>query len=225
MNEAREHSGDTVGERGLSSGLRVLVVAASPVVRAGLSAMLAEAGGFEVEQAGELSLSTPGLSRADVLLVADEMLLEEAIPVLAVDAEGSRAVVVLSEDGYAVARLRSLALRGWSVLSPDASPDELGAAVSAVARGLVVVSASLSEELLELPESREFEEAPEPLTARESEVLGLLAGGLSNKMISRDLRISEHTGKFHLSSLYAKLDAGNRAEAVSRGARYGLISL
>lgn len=224
MNEAREHSGDTVGERGLSSGLRVLVVAASPVVRAGLSAMLAEAGGFEVEQAGELSLSTPGLSRADVLLVADEMLLEEAIPVLAADAEGSRTVVVLSEDGYAVARLRSLALRGWSVLSPDASPDELGAAVSAVARGLVVVSASLSEELLELPESREFEEAPEPLTARGSEVLGLLAGGLSNKMISRELRISEHTVKFHLS-LYAKLDAGNRAEAVSRGARYGIISL
>ena len=54
---------------------------------------------------------------------------------------------------------------------------------------------------------------------------GLLGHGLSNKMIARELHISEHTVKFHISSLYSKLGVGNRAEAVSHGARHGLISL
>lgn len=202
-----------------------MVLAASPVIRAGLATLLAEAGGFEVEPVGELSLSTLELSRTEVILVADEALLGEAATVLGADSDASQAVVVLSEDGYAAARLRALPLRGWGVLPPDAPPEELEAAVSAAARGLVVISAPLADELLDPSEEREFEEAPEPLTVREGEVLGLLARGLSNKMISRELRISEHTVKFHLSSLYAKLDAGNRAEAVSRGARYGFISL
>jgi DNA-binding CsgD family transcriptional regulator len=64
----------------------------------------------------------------------------------------------------------------------------------------------------------------EPLTPREHEVLELLSQGLSNKLIARRLQISEHTVKFHVSSLYTKLDASSRAEAVSRGARLGLIS-
>jgi DNA-binding NarL/FixJ family response regulator len=76
-----------------------------------------------------------------------------------------------------------------------------------------------------LAEAPAAEELTEPPTAREGEVLGLLARGLSNKQIARELGISEHTVKFHISSLYAKLGVGNRAEAVSRGARHGLISL
>ncbi|HEV3477664.1 MAG TPA: response regulator transcription factor, partial [Rubrobacteraceae bacterium] len=69
------------------------------------------------------------------------------------------------------------------------------------------------------------EELSEPLTAREREVLELLGRGLSNRLIARELHISEHTVKFHISSLYAKLEVNNRAEAVSQGARHGLISL
>jgi DNA-binding CsgD family transcriptional regulator len=65
----------------------------------------------------------------------------------------------------------------------------------------------------------------DPLTAREHEVLGLLAEGLPNKQIARQLGISEHTVKFHVSSVFAKLGAQSRAEAVSIGARNGLISL
>jgi DNA-binding CsgD family transcriptional regulator len=52
----------------------------------------------------------------------------------------------------------------------------------------------------------------------------LLSQGLPNKLIARELGISEHTVKFHVSSLYAKLGASSRTEAVSQGARRGLIS-
>ena len=65
----------------------------------------------------------------------------------------------------------------------------------------------------------------EALTAREREVLELLSRGLPNKLIARRLEISEHTVKFHVSSIYAKLGASSRTDAVSRGVRRGLITL
>ena len=65
----------------------------------------------------------------------------------------------------------------------------------------------------------------EALTAREREVLELLSRGLPNKLIARRLQISEHTVKFHVSSIYAKLGASSRTDAVSRGVRRGLITL
>ena len=63
------------------------------------------------------------------------------------------------------------------------------------------------------------------LSRRERQVLDGLVAGQPNKLIARELNISEHTVKFHVSSVYAKLGVTNRAEAVSQGARRGLISL
>jgi DNA-binding NarL/FixJ family response regulator len=65
----------------------------------------------------------------------------------------------------------------------------------------------------------------EQLTAREMEVIQLMAQGLANKQIALKLGISEHTVKFHLSSLYVKLGISSRTEAVKRGIELGLISL
>jgi DNA-binding NarL/FixJ family response regulator len=174
---------------------------------------------------GEASLSpgpVPSLSGADVVFVADEELLEETA--LSVSEDGRQSLLLLSEDEGEISRLRALSLRGWGVVSPDASSEELGAAVAAVAQGLTVLPKALAERLLDEPAAA-VEELSEPLTTRESEVLGRLGGGLSNKMIARELHISEHTVKFHISSLYSKLGVSNRAEAVSQGARHGLISL
>lgn len=67
--------------------------------------------------------------------------------------------------------------------------------------------------------------AVESLTPREREVLAWLAEGLPNKAIAARLGISEHTVKFHVASIYGKLDASTRAEAVRRGLRRGLIAL
>jgi DNA-binding NarL/FixJ family response regulator len=64
---------------------------------------------------------------------------------------------------------------------------------------------------------------PEALSAREMEVLAMLAEGLGNKDIARLLVISENTVKFHLSSIFGKLGANNRTEAVMLGMRYGLV--
>ena len=208
---------------------RVFVVAPSPVMRAGLRSMLAAVDGADVEVVGQAAGLAgaelePALSGADVVLLADEDLLEEAALSLTDDGEDARqALLVLTDDEGAVGKLRSLPLRGWGIVPPDAPPEELGAAAAAVGRGLVVLPPSLTERLLGT--SAAVEALSEPLTAREDEVLALVGRGLPNKLIARELSISEHTVKFHVSSVYAKLGVTNRAEAVSQGARRGLISL
>jgi ATP/maltotriose-dependent transcriptional regulator MalT len=65
----------------------------------------------------------------------------------------------------------------------------------------------------------------EALTAREQEVLALLAGGLHNRDIASALSISEHTVKFHLASIFGKLGVSTRTEAVQRGLRLGVIEI
>jgi DNA-binding NarL/FixJ family response regulator len=201
---------------------RVFVVAPTPTMRAGLRSMLEAADLLVVGEAGLSAGPVPPLSGADVVLVADEELLEETA--VSVSEDGTQSLLLLSEDESTASRLRSLSLRGWGVVLPDAPSEELGAAVAAVAQGLTVLPKTLAEQLLDEPAAA-VEDLSEPLTARESEVLGLIGHGLSNKMIARDLHISEHTVKFHISSIYSKLGVSNRAEAVSQGARHGLISL
>jgi DNA-binding NarL/FixJ family response regulator len=199
-------------------------VAPTPVTRAGLRSMLANAEGTDVRVVGEAASPTDPseLSEADVVLLADEELLEEAS--IAVAEDGTQALVLISEEEHAISRLRAMQLRGWGVVPPDAPPEELAAAVAAAGQGLIVLPKAVTERLLHEP-AASAGELTETLTAREREVLDLLGRGLSNKLIGRELHISEHTVKFHISSLYAKLGVNNRAEAVSRGARYGLISL
>jgi DNA-binding NarL/FixJ family response regulator len=203
---------------------RAFVVAPTPVTRAGLRSMLANAEGTEVRVVGEATSPTDpsALSEADVVLLADEELLEEAS--MAVAEDGTQALVLVSEEEHAVSRLRAMQLRGWGLVLPDAPPEELAAAVAAAGQGLIVLPKTLTERLLQEP-APSVGELSEALTAREREVLDLLAHGLKNAEIAGELHISEHTVKFHISSLYAKLGVNNRAEAVSRGARHGLISL
>ena len=202
---------------------RVFVVAPTPMVRAGLRSMLEAAGVGVVGEAGSpaVPVPEPSFSDADVLLVADEESLEETA--LAVAEDGTQSLVLLSDDEGSASKLRDLSLRGWGIVPSDAPTEELGAAVAAAAQGLTVLPKALAEQLLAEPAVAE--ELSEPPTVREREVLGLLGQGFSNKMIARELHISEHTVKFHISSLYVKLGVSNRAEAVSRGARHGLISL
>jgi DNA-binding NarL/FixJ family response regulator len=119
----------------------------------------------------------------------------------------------------------------FGVLPREATPEEITASLTAVAGGLVVLDRRVAGELLAAGERipAPVTEAPEtvgePLTARELDVLQLLAQGLPNKIIANRLRISEHTAKFHVSSIMTKLGAASRTEAVTLAARRGLLIL
>ncbi len=138
------------------------------------------------------------------------------------------AVLFLTDSVESVRLMLNSSVRAWGVLPADVGEDELSAAVLAVAEGLWVGAPGLVEGLMRLPRGGEGtgeESLPEPLTSREKEVLQHMAEGLANKQIALLLSISEHTVKFHLSSLYAKLGVSSRTEAVKRGIELGLISL
>ena len=128
------------------------------------------------------------------------------------------ATLFLSNDQLNI-REMTRSLRVWGVLPTDASAEELTAAVHALSQGLIVGTSTLLFQTESEPLSHG------PLTDRESEVLGLLAKGLANKQIAVALGISEHTVKFHVSSIYAKLNVTNRTEAVREGLRGGWIAL
>jgi DNA-binding NarL/FixJ family response regulator len=205
--------------------IRVLIAAPAPALRAGLRALVATAELQIVGEAARLAALDVDLSAVDVLLIADADLLADAARIIPGDAH--LALLLLAGDGRAAARLRSLPLAGWGILPLDSSPDELQAALLAVARGLVALAAPLAEQILGQrgPVAVPALEQADPLTAREREVLQLVSQGLSNKLIARELQVSEHTVKFHVSSIFAKLGAASRTDAISRGARQGLITL
>ena len=104
------------------------------------------------------------------------------------------------------------------------------AAITAAASGLTALDRSLALEALTglargRTEAEPISEQEEPLTAREREVLQLLAQGIPNKQIAQRLGISEHTVKFHVSAIMTKLGAASRTEAVTTAARRGLLLL
>jgi two-component system, NarL family, nitrate/nitrite response regulator NarL len=106
---------------------------------------------------------------------------------------------------------------GW--LPPDAGAAQVDAALRAVAAGLTVRATP--------PQTRNFDSFPEEppvlLTPREIDVLGALGNGMTNKEVARLLGISPHTVKFHIESLFRKLDAASRAEAVAKGMRQQIV--
>jgi DNA-binding NarL/FixJ family response regulator len=196
---------------------RVFIVAPTPALRAGLRAMLAGEG---VEVVGDAPAPALGPA-ADVVLLAGE---DPGAAARALAGEEGAAIVALSDDPRLPGLLRALPLRGWALVGADASREELRAAVAAAAQGFVAVPRQLAEQLTG-PRPVPADGPAETLTARESEVLTLLSEGLPNKQIALRLQISEHTVKFHIASIFAKLGAASRTEAVSIGARQGIITL
>jgi DNA-binding NarL/FixJ family response regulator len=193
--------------------ISVLVAADSPVVRAGLRALVERMPGCEVRaSSGSGGLAERALeAHASVVLwhVAAE---EDAGATLHFMRDQP---VVLLTSGAPVELIRAGA-RG--VLPPQASEAQIAAALQAAAADLVVTT----------PDGLAGPAVPHtasPLTARETEVLRMIAEGLANKEIAYRLGISEHTVKFHVSALLGKLGAGSRAEAIGLGIRQGAIML
>ena len=192
--------------------IRVLLNVPSPALRAGLRALLVADKTIRVVND---SLDDDLRAEADVVITSASQVafLENGS-----DPDLSTATLFLSDDRFN-ARLLTRSLRVWGVLPTDASAEELTAAVHALAQGLIVGTSTLLFETESEPLSHG------PLTDRESEVIGLLSKGLAKKQIAVALGISEHTVKFHVSSIYAKLNVTNRTEAVREGLRGGWIAL
>jgi NarL family two-component system response regulator YdfI len=209
------------------SARRVLVVASSPVVRAGLESLLARTGEYAVLGAAALPrLRGDALTEPDVIVLAlrgggEEELARDLAP----EASTGPAVVVLGAEPVADWGPRVLRLGARAVLPETAGAAELAAAIEAAAAGLVALPPELVGVAARAQLRSETAVAPQPLTAREVEVLGLLAAGLGNKVIAGRLAISEHTVKSHVTSLFAKLAVSTRAEAVAAGVRQGLLML
>jgi DNA-binding NarL/FixJ family response regulator len=188
--------------------IRVLITAIAP---AGLESLLERAENVEVIRSGH------DWDQADVVITdedgADELL----------ELHPNANFVVFTSDPNPAATQALLRSGVRAVLHDGSSAEQTIAAVIAAAAGLI----TLRPEDLEpgfLPDSRPSE-MMEPLSSRETEGLGMLAEGLSNKLIAHRMGISEHTVKFHVASIMSKLQASTRTEAVTTGIRQGLIML
>jgi DNA-binding NarL/FixJ family response regulator len=201
--------------------IRVILVARGLATRVGLRALFESDPRFAVsdDAASVASLDVPS-EDAHVLVLDGQGIDIEDLPNVAWDISG---VILIGGSS----RLRAALLGDGGpvgLLGSEASAQQIHAAVIAVAAGLSVVEPESSSELRISPFHDDEIDAPE-LTAREREVLGLVAAGLPNKGIAARLSISEHTVKYHLASVLTKLGAASRAEAVARAARRGLIAL
>lgn len=209
------------------------LAAASLASRLGLRALLESdpelavraAGGDLTSLASDLDTSE-GL---DVLIVLGEAVWAQAPPGF-FNTRPVSAVLLLTNNPQAASDLPELPLRAWGLLPEDCSAEELTTAVRALAQGLSAAPADMLAELFFSPTPLDgvpqaSEQAEDLLTDREIDVLELLALGLANKQIANELQISAHTVKFHVSSIYTKLGATNRTEAVRLGLQNGLISL
>jgi len=198
--------------------IRVLVVARSDVERAGLESLLAERG--HVPLTGRLDDAA-----ADVALV----LLEPGDPVPrpehSLDAASRAPALLLLGDGSRGWEMRAVRAGARGALSRSASADAIAAAVEAAAAGLVVLPAQALDGAPRTTAAAPATPGAYALTAREAQILALLAEGLVNKQIAARLGISRHTVKSHLDALFHKLGVTTRAEAVAVGARAGMILL
>jgi DNA-binding NarL/FixJ family response regulator len=148
-----------------------------------------------------------------------------------IDVLSSTPTVLLSGRIHALLRKRAAAFHIRSVLPLKVTSDQLLAAIQATVAGLAVTLEPFGETEDVSTASNRADgiglagRLAEHLTARETVVLRLMALGLGNKEIASRLDISEHTVKFHVSSILAKLGAASRTEAVTIGMTRGLVAI
>ena len=214
----------------LPDRVRVLVVEAQAVTRAGLRRLLesypdlqvvgeAADGVQAVSETLELGpqvvlmdMQLPGGQSMEALRQIKQLNLDTQVLMLS----------ALDREDYLYETLRAGA--GGYVLK-DIAPDELAQAVRTVARGEVLVQPQLARRLLlQFGRQSRGGHPYEALTAREQEVLRLLARGLRNKEMAARLHVSERTINFHLANIYQKLNVSGRTEALSKALEQGLIT-
>ena len=200
----------------VSDPIKVALLTEDPLLRAGLSSLLEQAGSIDVvtEQGSpEVALWDAGNDASKALARFGE-LKGFTVPVVAVVGDVAHVAPALAAGARGV------------VLRDQVGPG-IHAALAAVRSGLTVMDTALASSLV--PPSPVRTHGPTKgrgeLTEREKQVVQLLAEGLSNKLIADRLGISDHTAKFHVNGVMMKLGASTRTEAVVEAMRRGLIRL
>jgi two-component system nitrate/nitrite response regulator NarL len=217
-------AGGGVDPRAPGRIIRVMVVAGYPSLRAGLRALLAhERDMLAVESDSALHDQS---SAPDVIVADAGSAVEETLEGLAEAFPRAAFLLVGGDPGVDGPGLKSGPV---GYLAPNVEGATLATAVRGLAQGLTVIDPALIVASGVHVHSRTHPAtsvAPgEALTSRERQVLELVAAGLPNKTIARELGISEHTAKFHVGSLLAKLGAASRTEAVTLATRRGILSV
>ncbi|MGQ4386209.1 response regulator [Streptomyces sp. SAS_270] len=209
--------------------VRLLIADDHAVVRAGLRALLEGEPDLAVlaeaasgEEAVRLAVSaTPDVVLMDLRFAGPGSGIDgvEAVRRLAVEAPGVRVLMLTSYSGRGdIVRALEAGARGYVLKAGP--PEELFRAVRGAATGALALAPEVVGELVGQVVSPD-----QDLTAREVEVVGLMAEGLSNRAIAQSLFLSEATVKTHLVRIYRKLKVENRAAAVSEAVRRGLLDL
>lgn len=221
----------------MSDTIKILIVDDHPVVRDGLNAILETQPDFEV--VGEAGNGREAVAlvenlQPDVVLLDLEMPVMDGLEALRLIMEQrpqTKVIVftVFDTDERILAAVKAGA-QGY-LLKGNAPRNEVFTAVRTVYQGGALLQPIVAGKLLRQMQSATPPATPtspttvEELTPREHEVLLLMAAGLANKEIANRLVISERTVKFHVSAILAKLEAGNRTEAVATAAQRGLVNL
>jgi two-component system, NarL family, response regulator YdfI len=202
--------------------IRVLLAAASTVRRAGLEALVKKAPLLQL--AGSLH-NALAVAQYAAQLQPDVVLLdlESETPTRA----AAFPIVALIDEPPADWTAHALRSGVKAILPRDSGMEEILAAIQAAHAGLVLLDADVTQNLASRIPALSAQPAPalDDLTPREIEVLRMLAEGLGNREMAARLGISDHTVKFHISSILDKLGAATRTEAVTMGIRMGIILL
>ncbi len=210
----------------MSDGIRVVVADDQQVVREGLVALLGLLDGIEVTGAAANGVEAVDLvaqGNVDVVLMDLRMPVLDGVQATARITADFPEVAVLVLTTYADDESIATALRAGArgYLTKDAGRAEIGAALRSTAAGQSTFDAEVSRRLIAGLTPGRVKET-DGLTARETEVLRLIAQGLSNPEIAERLYISEATVKTHINNTFAKIGARHRAEAVRYAYRNGI---
>jgi DNA-binding NarL/FixJ family response regulator len=215
-----------MSKRSGGGAIRIAVVATFAVRRAGLESIIRSHAEFHLAGSFGTLASLVSFARStelDVIVIDSD-----SIHDLLRERTSDAAIVLLAEvsDARSIARLLRSGVR--AILSRESAADDVLSAIYAAYDGLVLLSTATADSLAGVFGDQLAEvddELSEEITSRETEVLRMLAEGLVNKDIAARLGISEHTVKFHISSILDKLGASTRTEAVTLGIRRGLIPI
>jgi DNA-binding NarL/FixJ family response regulator len=215
----------------VSAGIRVLLADDHPVVREGLRGMLAAEPDLEVVAEASSGFEAAALarsSRPDVILMDLRMPGGDGVEAITrLQADGSKArVIVLTTYDTDADILRAVEAGATGYLLKDTPRADLIAAIRAAARGETVLAPVVAGRLVTRMRGRgpgAVSLGPEALSARETEVLALVARGLTNAAIGRALFVSEATVKTHLTRACAKLGVAGRTAAVTKAIEIGAL--